>query len=107
MTSIALLYKKKKSDTKNLVNAVCMYDFSLQNSVEAFIYSLAEISAVAPRSSIFLSFKIVMTAYNVCKDERQKTPGVSIRNKTVIATYRVQGKGEKSVKAQNLSVFKG
>lgn len=48
-----------------------------------------------------------MTAYNVCKDGRQKTPGVSICYKTVIAMYRVQGKGEKSVKAQNLSVFKG
>lgn len=47
-----------------------------------------------------------MTTYNVYKDERQKTPAVRICNKIVTAMYRVQGKGEKSVKAQMLSVVR-
>lgn len=47
-----------------------------------------------------------MTTYNVYKDERQKTSGVSICNKTMTAMFRVQGKGEKSVKSQKLSIVR-
>lgn len=59
----------KKSDTKYLVNAVCMYDFSFQKSMEASFYSWAKISAVTPHSSIFLFFKAVMPIFKVHSPE--------------------------------------